>query len=184
MMVGCGHTGRPSTTYTTRQDGFFRAGTSKLDNDPIPGESSEFYRSAIFQPTIRPADQRAAGGDSGGPVFELDDQERIVSLAAFVVSGTTPVTSSFTGILDLSNRKVQAFIRANVAKPDLTITDSDNGLSVSWSQTSDFVLQTSFNPDGVWNNYTNTITTNEGVSRVVVSHPAKEGSKFFRLVRR
>jgi hypothetical protein len=101
-----------------------------------------------------------------------------------MVSGSIEITGRSTGILDLSHPDVQAFIRANVAKPDLTITDSDNGLSVSWSQTSDFVLQTSFNPDGVWSNYTNTITTNEGVSRVVVSHPAKEGCQFFRLVRR
>jgi hypothetical protein len=184
MMAGGGHTGTPSTTYTTRQDGFFRAGTSLLDNDPIPFESREFYRRAFFQPTVRPGDIRGAGGDSGGPVFRLNSQGRVVSLAGLMVSGSIDITGRSTGILDLSNPKVQAFIRANVAKPDLTITDSDNWLSVSWSQTSDFVLQTSFNPDGVWNNYTNTITTNEGVSRVVVSYPAKESYQFFRLVRK
>ncbi len=184
MMNGCGITGTPSTTYSSRQDGFFRAGTSWLDNDPIPGESREFYRRAFFEPSLRSGDLRGAGGDSGGPVFLLDGQGRADRLAGLVVSGTTSITGRSTGILDLSHPEVQAFIRANVAKPDLTITDSDNGLSVSWSQTSDFLLQTSFNPDGVWSNYTNTITTNEGVSRVVVSHPAKEGYQFFRLIRK
>ena len=190
-LSGYGLTGTPNTGYanpltatTFRPDGFNRAGTSWLDNDPIPGESGEFYRRVFFEPLIRTGDMRAASGDSGGPVFRLNSQGRVVSLAGLMVSASIDITGRSTGILDLSNPKVQAFIRANVAKPDLTITDSDNGLSVSWSQTSDFVLQTSFNPDGVWNNYTNTITNNEGVSRVVVSHPAKEGSKFFRLVRR
>jgi hypothetical protein len=183
MMSGCGKTGTPNTTYSN-PDGFFRAGTSRLDNSPIPGESPEFYRKAFFLPTVRKGDMRAAGFDSGGPVFRLNSQGRVASLAGLMVSASIDITGSMTGILDLSHPDVQAFIRANVAKPDLTITDSDNGLSVSWSQTSDFVLQTSFNPDGVWNNYTNTITNNEGVSRVVVSHPAKESYQFFRLVRK
>jgi hypothetical protein len=181
MMNGCGRTGTPNTTYTTRQDGFFRAGTSRLDNDPIPGESREFYRRSFFQPTARPGDMRGAGGDSGGPVFLLDNQGRVASLAGLIVSGSIDITGSVTGILDLSHPDVQAFIKQHAAYSELKVTDSESGVSVSWAQSADFSLQISSSPSGVWNNYTNTITINGGFAQITVPHGTKDNSQFFRL---
>jgi hypothetical protein len=184
-LAGFGITGTPTTGYISRQDGFARSGEAVVSSlQRSSGGTSEFYFDTFFLPGLISSPLRAASGDSGGVAFVLDNQGRVVSLAGLMVAGSTDPSGPATTVLDLSHPDVQAFIRANVAKPDLTITDSDNGLSVSWSQTSDFVLQTSFNPDGVWKNYTNTITNNEGVSRVVVSHPAKESYQFFCLVRR
>ncbi len=181
-LSGYGLTGTPNTGYanplsatTFRPDGFNRAGTSWLDNDPIPGESREFYRRSFFQPTARPGDMRGASGDSGGPVFFKNQ------LAGLMVSASIDITGRSTGILDLSNPKVQAFIRANAAKPELKVTDSESGVSVSWAQSADFSLQISSSPSGVWNNYTNTITINGGFAQITVPHGTKDNSQFFRL---
>jgi hypothetical protein len=187
MMAGGGHTGTPSTTYTTRQDGFFRAGTSKLDNDPIPGDSSEFYCSAVFQPTIRLGDLRGAGGDSGGPVFLLDDQGRVASLAGLMVSATIPVTGRYTGILDLSNRKVQAFIKENVTYPEppkLSISGSDQGVVVSWTNSPGLVLQTSPAPNGPWTDASAAITSTNDVTTATFGASELENFGVFRLIRR
>jgi hypothetical protein len=98
-----------------------------------------------------------------------------------VVSGTLDITGRATGILDLSNPKVQAFIKKHAAYPELKVTDSESGVSVSWAQSADFSLQISSSPSGVWNNYTNTITINGGFAQITVPHGTKDNSQFFRL---
>ena len=185
MMNGCGKTGTPNTTYSSNADGFFRAGTSLLDDQSLFGESPEFYRRAFFQPTVRrETDMRGAGGDSGGPVFLLDNQGRVASLAGLMVSGTLDITGRATGILDLSNPDVQAFIKQYAAYPELKVTDSERGVSVSWAPSADFNLQISSSPSGVWNNCTNTITINGGFAQITVPHGTKDNSQFFRLIPR
>lgn len=187
MMAGGGHTGTPSTTYTTRQDGFFRAGTSRLDRVPNWNESAEFYRSALFQPTARPADLRAAGGDSGGPVFRLDSQGRVASLAGLMVSASIEITGRSTGILDLSIPTVQAFIEANVAYPEppkLYISGSDQGVVVSWTNSPGLVLLTSPSPNGPWTDSNVAVKTTNAIATATFGASELENVGVFRLTRR
>jgi hypothetical protein len=188
-LCGFGRDGTPSGGLRPSATGDPLAGTSEVDSDLsaiVSGQSPELYVGTIFWRTGVPGALRAAPGDSGGTVFVLNEQSRVLSIAGMIVSTSIPINSVFTFFLDLTLPTVRNYIDIHKKKVDvrLAISHSSDGVLVTWPQTSDFVLQTSFNPDGVWNNYTNTITNNEGVSRVVVSHPAKESYQFFRLVRK
>jgi hypothetical protein len=186
MMNGCGKTGTPNTTYSSTLDGFFRAGTSRLDSNPIPGESSEFYRRAFFQPTVRPGDMRGASGDSGGPVFRLDSQGRVASLAGLMVSASIEITGRSTGILDLSHPDVQAFIKQHAAYPELpklSINSTGEALVVSWADSAGIALQTSPTPNGPWIDSAAAITVNNSVSTAVFPFSSHDASQvgYFRL---
>jgi hypothetical protein len=188
MMNGCGKTGTPNTTYSN-PDGFFRAGTSWLDKVPNWNESAEFYRSALFQPTARPADLRAAGFDSGGPVFRLDSQGRVASLAGLMVSGSIEITGSSTGILDLSHPDVQAFIKQHAAYPELpklSINSTGEALVVSWADSPGIALQTSPTPNGPWIDSATPISVNNGVASASFPFGADGAGQvgYFRLRRR
>ena len=130
---------------------------------------------------------RGAGGDSGGPVFRLDSQGRVASLAGLMVSGTIPVTSSYTGILDLSNWRVQAFIKENVAYPEppkLAISGSEQGVVVSWTNSPGLVLQTSTAPNGSWTDSNVAISTTNELATARFGASELENSGVFRLIRR
>jgi hypothetical protein len=192
-LSGYGLTGTPNTGYanpltatTFRPDGFNRAGTSWLDKVPNWNESAEFYRSALFQPTARPADLRGAAGDSGGPVFRLDSQGRVASLAGLMVSASIEITGRSTGILDLSHPDVQAFIKQHAAYPELpqlSINNSSKGVVVSWPEKPGIILQTSDTPTGPWANATQNATTTNGTNSVVFALGNEEPTpvRYFRL---
>jgi hypothetical protein len=188
MMNGCGKTGTPNTTYSN-PDGFFRAGTSLLDNDPIPGESREFYRRAFFQPTARQDDIRGATRDSGGPVSPLDRKEERAILAGLMVSASIDITGRSTGILDLSHPDVQAFIKQHAAYPELpklSIHSTADALVVSWADSASITLQTSPTPNGPWIDSTTPISVNNGVASASFPFGADGAGQvgYFRLRRR
>ena len=99
LLSGYGRTGTPGG-YTT-QDGFIRAGTSRLSSGrslETAGYSSGFFGEANFRPNFRPGDIRAHGGDSGGGVFTLSGD-----LFGIMIAASTPATGRSTYFLDLSN---------------------------------------------------------------------------------
>jgi hypothetical protein len=199
-LSGYGLTGTPNTGYanpltanTFRPDGFNRAGTSRVDSEPIPGESREFYRRVFFQPTVRQADIRGGPGDSGGQVSPrdgegrpLDSEERVVSLVGLIVSGSTEITGRSTGILMLSHPDVLAFIEKHAAKPalpQLSISNSSEGVVVSWTDKPGIILQTSNTPTEPWANATQNATTTNGTNSVVFALDNEEPTpvRYFRL---
>ncbi len=99
VLSGYGRTGTPGG-YTT-QDGFIRAGTSRLlagVNLPIAGYSSEFFGEAFFRPNTRPNDIRAHSGDSGGGVFTQSGD-----LFGIMIAASNSAIGRSTYFLDLSN---------------------------------------------------------------------------------
>ncbi len=99
VLSGYGRTGTPGG-YTT-QDGFIRAGTSRLSSGSsldAAGYSSSFFGEANFRPNTRPNDIRGHGGDSGGGVFTQSGD-----LFGIMVAASTPSIGRSTYFLDLSN---------------------------------------------------------------------------------
>jgi len=116
FLAGFGTTGTPAG-YTT-QDGFIRAGTSRLlagVNLPIAGYSREFFGEAFFRPNTRPNDIRAHGGDSGGGVFTQTGD-----LFGIMIAASSPADGTSTYFLDLSNPagENRAWIQSITAVPE------------------------------------------------------------------
>jgi hypothetical protein len=188
-LSGFGFSGTPSSGLGERQDGFARAGTSVVDTDlsaTISGQSSEYYVGTIFRRTGFPGDLRGAPGDSGGPVFVLDQQGRVVSLAGLMVSTSIPLGGVFTYFLDLTHPTVRKFIEDNAWSPEpelpnLSIVQRDGGLLLSWAETPNVVLQQGPSSQGPWKICTDTPTSQNGTSSVFLYSENLGEAGFFRL---
>ena len=109
-LAGYGTTGTPAG-YTT-QDGFIRAGTSRMSSGfGLEGEgfSSVFFGAADMRPNTRPNDIRGYLGDSGGGVFTQSGD-----LLGLMIAASLPSIGRSTYFLDLTNSENRSWIQSNV----------------------------------------------------------------------
>jgi V8-like Glu-specific endopeptidase len=191
VLAGFGSDGTPSIGYR-KQDGLARAGTSEVDQGVaviVSGQSPEYYVGTYFSnSSAKPGELRSAPGDSGGPVFVVDQQDRVVSLAGMVVAGSNSVLGSFSYFLDFSNPEVRRFIDAHTTNtepqlPKLFISQRNEGLLISWPVTPNVTLQIAPAPQGPWTASTTDPTTNSGTSSVFIYSQQLESAGFFRLTK-
>jgi len=111
LLAGYGTTGVFGGAYTG-QDGFIRAGTSRLALGSaldIRGYSSQYFGGGFMRPSSSPNDIRAAGGDSGGGVFTQTNQLLGIIIAA---DGSTSGTGTY--FLNTTNSENSAWIQSNI----------------------------------------------------------------------
>jgi hypothetical protein len=193
VLAGFGRSGTPNTGYIPLSDGFPRAGNSEIDPGiavTASGQSSDFYLGTIFRnQTANPSGLRAAPGDSGGPVFVLDAQGKVLNLAGLVVSGPPSTQSSFSYFLDLTAPIVRNFIEQHAASPEtplpnLNFSIRDGSFVVEWPYVPNAFLETAPTPQGPWAKSPIQPASTRSMTQEILLDPSSlNDSGFFRLQR-
>jgi len=115
-LAGYGTTGTPAG-YTT-QDGFIRAGTSRMSSGSTlltEGFSPVFFIAGDMRVATRPFDIRGYIGDSGGGIFTPSGE-----LLAIEIAGSNPADGTRTYGLDMTNLENRSWIQSITAVPEPT----------------------------------------------------------------
>ena len=185
-LCGFGRDGTPSGGLRPSATGDPLAGTSEIFQSSVvstSGQSPELYVGTIFRRTGVPGAMRGGPGDSGGAVSELDEQDRVLSIAGMIVSGSISINGVFTYFLDLTLPTVRNYIDIHKKKVDvrLAISHSSDGVLVTWPPAPNNVLQSAPSLQGPWTDRTNVISTTSGNSATFLYSDLPDGAGVFRL---
>ncbi len=130
--AGFGYFGTPSTGLTNG-DGNARAWNAEVAPNTLGGYSSTYYQSSTFGFSLVSVtlNGRGAGGDSGGPAFNLLGE--LVGINVAASTGTSPIGA--TEFLTLSQPNVYAWIQQTItpAEPKiLSLTQEGSNLRLVW----------------------------------------------------